>query len=179
VPSFRRTTPRTLGSDGSLHTIRFMRLPARGPGVTKTRIAPLFHSRILRLVASSDARWAQLFEKADVVSEGAPRGEGAQRSYFGSSDIVLFVRPLRRGDTMEGLAGAMALDPHVRLRAVRMARREAQLRAQGPLDSLHAEITVSPCSRGVTVHVEVEARVFPERRTEPRGTATVPFPVSV
>jgi hypothetical protein len=110
-----------------------------------------------------------LFEKADIVSEGAPRGDGDDRAYFGSSDIVLPVRPERGGDTMENLAGAIARDPHVRLRAVRMARREAQQRADGPMGSLRAEITVSPCAHGVTVHVEVEARVFPERRAEPRG----------
>ena len=174
MPSFRRTTLRTLDPEASLHTIRFMRFPAQGPGLTKTRIAPLFHSRTLLLVASSDARWARLFEKADIVSEGAPRGEGDDRAYFGSSDILLFVRPERQGDSMDRLAGAIAQDPHVRLRAVRMARREAQQRAQGPLDSLRAEITVSPSPRGVTVHVEVEARVFPDRRAEPRTVAAPP-----
>jgi hypothetical protein len=79
---------------------------------------------------------------------------------------------------MDGLAGAIALDPHVRLRAVRTARREAQQRAQGPLDSLRAEITVSPSSRGVRVHVEVEARVFPDRRAEPRTMAAAPVPAA-
>jgi len=148
-----------------------MRFLGRGPGLAKARRAALFHSRTLRLVSSSDARWEELFEKADIVSEGAPRGEGDERSYFGSSDILLVVRPERGGDTMEGLAGAIAMDPHVRLRAVRMARREAQQRADGPLDSLRAEITVAPCAKGVTVHVEVEARVFPDRRAEPRVVA--------
>jgi hypothetical protein len=110
-----------------------------------------------------------LFEKADIVSEGAPRGEGEERCYFGSSDIVLPVHPERGGDTIENLAGAIAMDPHVRLRALRTARREAQQRAHGPMGSLRAEITVNPCAHGVTVHVEVEARVFPDRRAEPRG----------
>jgi hypothetical protein len=151
-----------------------MRFPPRGPGLAKTSEMPLFHSRTLLLLSSSDARWEKLFEKADIVSEGAPRGEGQERSYFGSSDIVLPVRPERAGDTMESLAGAIAMDPHVRVRAVRMARREAQQRAQGPLDSLRAEITVSPCAHRVTVHVEVEARVFPDRRAEPRGAAAAP-----
>jgi hypothetical protein len=119
-----------------------------------------------------------LFEKADIVSEGAPRGEGTERAYFGSSDIVLRVRPERAGDTMEGLAAAIARDPHVRVRAVRMARREAQQRAEGPLDSLRAEITVAARAEGVTVHVEVEARVFPDRRAAPRTALAAPSGLS-
>ena len=82
----------------ALHTIASMTLPAQGPGIAKTRVAPLFHSQTLRLVSSSDARWTELFEKADVVSEGAPRGDGDERTYFGSSDIVLIVRPERAGE---------------------------------------------------------------------------------
>jgi len=39
------------------------------------------------------------------------------------------------------------------------------------MGSLRAEITVSACARGVAVHVEVEARVFPERRVKPRTVA--------
>ena len=146
-----------------------MRLPARGPGLAKTKNPPLFHSRTLLLLASSDGRWEKLFEKADVVSEGAPRGEGMDRSYFGSSDIVLMVGPERSGETLDGLASAIAKDPHVRLRALRMARREAQQRADGPLDSVRAEITVRPCARGVAVHVDVEAHVHPDRRAFPRA----------
>jgi hypothetical protein len=119
-----------------------------------------------------------LFEKADIVSEGAPRGDGDERSYFGSSDIVLPVRPERSGDTMEMLAGAIAMDPHVRLRAVRTARREAQQRADGPIGCLRAEITVAPSAHGVTVHVEVEARVFPDRRAAPRPAIAAPTSLS-
>jgi hypothetical protein len=151
-----------------------MKFSGRGPGPAKTRFPPLFHPRTLHLLASSDARWGELFENADVVSEGAPRGDGNERAYFGSSDIVLLVQPERPGETMDGLASAIARDPHVRLRAVRMARREAAQRACGPLDSLRAEITVSSCTRGVTIHVDVEARVLPDRRAAPAVTVAVP-----
>jgi hypothetical protein len=145
-----------------------MKVPAPGPGLAKTARAPLLTHRTVRLVLSSDARWKQAFETADVVSEGAPRGERAERQYFGSSDIVLFVGPERAHDTIEMLAAAIALDPHVRLRALRLARREAAQRAQGPLGCVRAEISVSACARGVSVHVELEARVFADRRAAPR-----------
>jgi hypothetical protein len=141
---------------------------ARGPGLARTTRLKLFHSRTLRLVASSDARWGELFDTADVMSEGAPRGEGAERSYFGSSNIILLITPEDASQTVKSLAGAVARDPHVRLRAMRVARREAAQRANAPLDRVRAEITVSPCTTGVAVHVDVEASVLADRRSAPR-----------
>jgi hypothetical protein len=137
--------------------------------LAKTGQAPLFADRTLVLVTSSDARWAELFEKADVVSEGAPRPSGDERVYFGCTDIVLHLPLERAGQTPTRMAAAVARDPHVRVRALRAARREATQRAQGPLDRLSAEITFGINDRGVVVHVEVEARVFPDRRAVPRG----------
>jgi hypothetical protein len=102
------------------------------------------------------------------MSEGAPRGEGSDRSYFGSSNIILLIAPQGPEQTAQSLAGAVALDPHVRLRAMRVARREASQRANGPLDRMRTEITVSPCAKGVAVHVEVEAQVRRDRRTKAR-----------
>lgn len=150
-----------------------MKVSATRPGLAKTVRAPLFQTRQARLLASSDTRWGELFDRADVVSEGALRGEGTERAYFGSSNIILLLTPEDAGQTVENLAGAVANDPHVRLRAMRMARREALQRADGPLDRLRAEITVSPCARGIAVHVEVEAQLLPERsvRTRTRANA--------
>jgi len=146
-----------------------MKPPPRGPGLVKTTRAQLFHSRTLRLLASSDARWGAIFDTADVMSEGAARGEGSDRSYFGSSNIILLIAPEGPEQTVQTLAGAVALDPHVRLRAMRVARREAAQRAHGPLDRVRTEITVSPCAKGVAVHVEVEAQVLRDRRVKTRG----------
>ena len=146
-----------------------MKPPPRGPGLVKTTRAQLFHSRTFRLVASSDARWGEIFDTADVMSEGAPRGEGSDRSYFGSSNIILRIAPEGPEQTAQTLAGAVALDPHVRLRAMRVARREAAQRAHGPLERVRTEITVSACAKGVAVHVEVEAQVLRDRRTKTRG----------
>jgi hypothetical protein len=67
------------------------------------------------------------------------------------------------------LAAAVAKDPHVRVRALRAARREAAQRADGPVGRMIAEITVAASCGGVTVHVEVEARVFPDRRAVARA----------
>jgi hypothetical protein len=148
-----------------------MNRSARRPGLAKTKGARLFHSRTLHLIAASDARWGELFDTADVVSEGAPRGEGSERSYFGSSNIILLIAPESPEQSVQSLAGAVARDPHVRLRAMRVARREAAQRANAPLDRVRAEITVSPCATGVAVHVDVEAQVLPDRRRGPRTCA--------
>src|SRR5690349_13684308 len=106
------------------------------------------------------------------MSEGAPRGEGSERSYFGSSNIILLIAPEDPGQSVQTFAGAVARDPHVRLRAMRVARREAAQRAKAPLDKVRAEITVSPCATGVSVHVEIEALVLPDRRAKRRDDAT-------
>jgi hypothetical protein len=143
------------------------------PGLAKTTRVQLFQSRTLRLVASSDARWGELFDTADVMSEGAPRGEGSERSYFGSSNIILLIAPEDPSQTVQSLAGAVARDPHVRLRAMRVARREAAQRADAPLDRVRTEITVSPCTTGVAVHVDVEASVLPDRRATSRATSAL------
>ncbi|HMI85815.1 MAG TPA: hypothetical protein VK550_17080 [Polyangiaceae bacterium] len=148
-----------------------MKPTARRPGLSKTTHSKLFHSRTFRLIASSDARWGELFDRADVMSEGAARGEGSERSYFGSSSIILLIAPEDADQTVQSLVTAVAHDPHVRLRAMRVARREAAQRANAPLDRLRAEITVSSCATGVALHVDVEASVLPERRATPRGAA--------
>ena len=151
--------------------------PKGRPGLVKTKRAKLFQSRTLRLFASSDARWRELFDTADVMSEGAPRGDGSERAYFGSTNIILLIAPEDPSQTVETLAGAVAHDPHVRLRAMRVARREAAQRAHAPLDRVRTEITVSPCPTGVAVHVEVEARVLPDRRARERRDETPSTPV--
>ena len=145
-----------------------MTLPPARPGLRKARRPPLLTSREVRLVSSSDVRVGELFETADVVSEGASRVDGKQRAYFGSSNIILLIGSEETREGLDRVAQVLARDPHVRLRAMRLARREAAQRANGPLERLEAHITVAPCSRGITVHVDVEATVLPERRRSSR-----------
>ena len=110
------------------------------------------------------------------MSEGAARGEGNERSYFGSSNIILLIAAEGPEQTAQSLAGAVARDPHVRLRAMRVARREAAQRANAPLDRVRTEITVSSCATGVAVHVDVEALVLPDRRVNPREARVAAAP---
>jgi hypothetical protein len=112
---------------------------------------------------SSDYRWRELFESADVMSEGATRDEPEGATYYGSSSILLPFRS-RGGNVPDEHASDLIVliqrDPHARLRAVRIACLEAQVRCNGPIGRVRAELFVRGDLRGIRVDVEVEARVF-------------------
>lgn len=142
-----------------------MRGKSRGPGLTKARALGLLERRSLTLLRSSDYRWRELFESADVMSEGAPREEPDGTTYYGSTSILLPFSskggavPDELGAEVAALIGS---DPHARVRAVRIACLEAQVRSRGPLGRVRAELFVRSTTRGIRVDVEVEALVFPE-----------------
>jgi hypothetical protein len=132
-----------------------------GPGIAKVRHAGLVSTRALTLVRATDPTWAQLFDEADVVSEGVAGQEGGRLVYRGFTSIVL-VRERERHDAAWDVAAAArlaALDPHFRVRAMRVARREAQARAPGALEVAHMDVLVRQGPRGITVEVDVEGEV--------------------
>lgn len=136
----------------------------RGPGLAKTRAAPLLRRRTLYLVATSDGALRDLFERADIVSEGEARREGDVLVYYGTTSLLL--RDLEVPIHV-ALARAVALDPHVRVRALRIARREAAARAGGPLGTLHAELTFPEppgAGRVVALTIDVAAVVLQQAR---------------
>jgi hypothetical protein len=135
-----------------------------GPGIVKAREPPVLEEREPHLVRAADARWRRLLEDADLITEGAPREEAAGRFWYGSTSILL---PADPADTAR-LAGVATRDLHVRLRALRTARREACLRAPGRLGRLVCEIRVRTDPRGVRIDVDVQAPLI-ERRAAPRS----------
>jgi len=155
--------------------------PRRGPGIAKTHGQRLVEKRSVELYRSSDYRWRELFESADVISEGATRLETEGSIYYGSTSIILLMRS-RGGnvddDQIEEVSRLVGNDPHARTRAVRIACLEAQLRAGGPIGRVRAELFVRKHTNGVRVDVEVEARVFddPEQTdlSTNRGPARTP-----
>jgi hypothetical protein len=135
----------------------------KGPGLKKARGAPLLSRRTLELWQSNDYRLRELFECADVMSEGATRTEVDGATYYGSTSVLLPFAS--RGGAVPDELGAeisrlVAADPHARLRAIRIACLEAQVRSSGPLGRVRAELCVRHDERGVRVDVDVEARVF-------------------
>jgi hypothetical protein len=132
------------------------------PGLAKVRAAPLVARRTIQLASASAGRWQGLVEDADVVSEGRTVPEGERLVYYGSTSVLLLGRSAG-GELpdaeLPALAALIGVDPHVRLRVLRVARREAEARAGGALGTLHAEIDVRPSARGVALLVEVVARL--------------------
>jgi hypothetical protein len=134
-----------------------------GPGIVKARGAPLVEERSPHLVRATDARWRTLFERADLMTEGAARAEPSGRVWYGSTSVILSAE----ASEAPRLAAVATRDLHVRLRALRVARREACLRAPGRLGRLLCEIRVLTHPRGVRIDVDVQAPLI-ERRAVPR-----------
>jgi hypothetical protein len=111
------------------------------------------------LLRAPDARWRQLFELADIVSEGGVRDEAHGRVWYGSTSLIL---PAKEGDAAL-LSALAACDLHVRLRAMRAAHREACLRAPSRLGRIACEIRVGCDPRGVRVDVDVQAPLIEGR----------------
>lgn len=118
------------------------------------------------LLCAPEPRWRELFEHADVVSEGSVRDEAGGRVWYGSTSLILLLpppAPPQEGPTPATLARLASRDAHVRLRALRTAHREACLRAPGRLGRFVGEISVVPDARGVRIDVDVQAPLI-ERR---------------
>ncbi|MDF3069478.1 MAG: hypothetical protein K0R38_5079 [Polyangiaceae bacterium] len=128
--------------------------------------------RKVELWQSSDYRWRELFEGADVMSEGATRDEPDGQTYYGSTSILLPFSSrggLIPDDQGEQVVRLVARDPHARLRATRIARLEAQVRSAAPIGRVRAELGAALVPSGVQVSVEVEARVHRELAEQPQG----------
>ncbi len=135
----------------------------RGPGPAKARELAIGARRTLELWQSADYRLRELFEAADVMSEGATRSEPDGATYYGSTSVLL--QFLSQGGAVPNeraadIARLIAGDPHARLRAIRIACLEAQVRSGAPIGRVRAELFVRRDPRGIRVDVEVEARVF-------------------
>ena len=60
-----------------------------GPGPAKARALVIGARRTLELWQSTDYRLRELFEAADVMSEGATRSEPDGATYYGSTSVLL------------------------------------------------------------------------------------------
>jgi hypothetical protein len=103
-----------------------------------------------------EERWRELFESADAISEGAARDDGNGVIWYGSTSMILPL-PNRTAQERSYLAAVAARDVHVRLRAVRTARREAAMRAPGVLGRSTCEIQIASDPRGVRIDVDIQA----------------------
>lgn len=135
------------------------------PTLAKARRAPLVVARRGLHLQSSDAPWRELFDRADVVSEGSVHADVHGRVWYGSTSMIL-----RVPDEIDArlLTQVAERNVHVRLRAVRTALREASLRAPGRLGRLMCELRISLDPVGVRIDVDVQAPLI-ERRASSRA----------
>jgi hypothetical protein len=117
----------------------------------------LVDTRTRALARTHDPSWRELFDRADSVSEGALKAENQGQVWYGSTSLILPLDETISPGTRAFFAAVAAQDPHVRLRAVRTACREASLRAPAPLGCFTCEIRVEGDSRGVRIDVDVQA----------------------
>ena len=132
------------------------------PGLTKVRAVPLVQRRRVELCTAQSGRWREILDDADVVSEGAVRAEDGALVYYGSTSVLL--PRLSAGGALPdldlgALASVLRADPHVRLRALRIAHREAAARAGASLGVVRAEVAVTAAPRGVVIAIDVAARL--------------------
>jgi hypothetical protein len=142
--------------------------PPTRPGLAKAKAAPLLVRRRIELGQLQDATLRELFAHADVMSEGSSRPDTGGLVYYGTTSVLLARERLGRDLDDAGLSAAaqfISADPHARVRAVRMACLEAQLRASGPLDRVMAVLSVRANARGVVMHIDVEAAHRDARRS--------------
>jgi len=133
------------------------------PGLAKARGQPVVLARQMLLVRASNARWREMFERADIMSEGRVREEAQGRVWYGSTSLIL---PAPAAD-IAFFAAVAERDVHVRIRAVRAAHREAGSRAPGRLGRLSCEVRITADPRGVRIDVDVQATLI-ERRAVSR-----------
>jgi len=142
------------------------------PGLAKTRLSLLSVVRAPR-VRSIDARWRALFEMADAVSEGSVREEPGGDFWYGSTSMIVPFPEAMSPAEQEFLAAVASKDLHVRLRAVRIARREAASRAAGlgrALGRSTCEMRFVVAPRGVRIDVDVQAPLIEGRHSGTAGS---------
>ncbi len=140
-------------------------IDSRRPGLAKTRGERVVRVRVVTVVRSSNGELRAMFDAADVMSEGSVRPRQTATGapvWYGSTSLILPWPPGLGGSQAPAparafLAAVAARDPHVRLRAVRIAHREASLRAPGVLGRAECELRVADGDGGLRIDVDVQA----------------------
>lgn len=134
-----------------------------GPGLRKTRSPGLVGAKQVHLVRLVEALTRDWLDSADVISEGRVEQEAAGARYFGTTSIVIPAE--RAGDlTPEALFDLVEGDPHLRVRVVRLARREAVVRAMRPLSTLAIDLGFARTKAGVVITVDVSGAIVASKR---------------
>jgi hypothetical protein len=132
--------------------------PLTGPGLAKVRKLPAVSRRTLELIGLREGWLSSALDGADIVSEGSVAEEPDGSVYYGTTSVHCPVDRTALGEkpaismtsasmTSAELLAVMIADPHARLRLLRLAHREAVVRATGSLHVLNAEISAQALDR--------------------------------
>jgi len=146
-----------------------------GPGPARAKPLPLLELHATQLLRCSDYRIRELFECADVMSEGAVDGDEAAPTYYGTTSVLLPYHA--HGGAIAERDRALvyrylSVDPHARVRAIRIACREAQVRCRAPIRRVRADVCIRDTPEGVRFDVEVEAPMNQQEHPRTRSGAT-------
>lgn len=133
------------------------------PGLRKAARPPLVQARRLAVARAVDGRMRELLDRADVMTEGQASQEATGLVWYGSTSIVLRVDGLDEADLARFRAVAEH-DLHVRARVVRLAHREASLRAPRALGRVSCELRFLTAPEGLRIDVDVQAPLIERRR---------------
>jgi hypothetical protein len=139
----------------------------KGPGLAKSKQARLVESRSFDWIRCTDYHWRDLFSKADVISEGAVRNDADGPTYYGATYIRFrfdSIEKTIKANERQQLAQMMRLDPHVRLRAMRLACIEARVRSNSEFSHVTTDIAVSEDEATVSICVDIEAKLISANR---------------
>jgi hypothetical protein len=141
-------------------------MPTR-PGLAKSRRPPFVAIEKSPRVRTTDALWRDAFEAADAVSEGAARAEARGNVWYGSTSLILRV-DAKNDEERAFLTAVAARDMHVRTRALRVAVREAAVRAGTRLGRSQCEVRFAVDPGGVRIDVDVQAPFIERSRAASR-----------
>jgi hypothetical protein len=167
-----RLVARVTGAQIDVGTLRRLRalcddrhvVTRRGPSLAKTRTPPLVERRG-EMVRTTEGRWRELFDGADMMSEGAAKDEpGGERTWYGSTSLILELPVETSLEIRAELLAIARKDVHAHVHALRSAHREAQSRAPGLLGRVACELRFSDDPRGLRIDVDVQAPLIERRR---------------
>jgi len=148
--------------------------PFIGPGLAKVHKLQAVTHRTVPLVAVREGWFVSALDEADVVSEGSVVQEPDGAAYYGTTSVHCSVAAEAAASDEASavapgeLAAVLLADPHARLRLLRLAHREAAVRASGPLGVLHAEMSGEVLNRcgelTIAIVVDVSAALQQLRR---------------
>ncbi len=106
-------------------------------------------------------------EAADAVSEGAARAEARGNVWYGSTSLILRFEA-KTDEERAFLVAVAARDLHIRTRALRVAVREAAVRAGSRLGRSQCEVRFAVDPGGMRIDVDVQAPFIERSRAASR-----------